>query len=252
MLPKAEWKYLVRYYEMGKDDADGLIRFSDGYSVSEEETLARQRLLKRGLIEFRKNHNIGLDLCELFNLPYLKISPKGEDIARQYSSWFTRSGLWYAQNMKHHWLLPIITFLTGILGVLFVQWFCNSYFSNDRPKLSARPYRISQEERGTSFYLDVHNAGNQDTEVVAFWLLLEDQPRREAIQLTHGSPSGSFRIAARSRYNVCLVDADGGLDKYRNSGGTIYMRDITGHEHAIPVGKIVEYERNETNLTPRH
>lgn len=244
MLPKAEWKYLVRYYEMGKDDPKGLIHFSDGYSVSEEEALARERLFNRGLIEFRKDQRIGLDLCELFNIPYLRIPPKGEDIARQYGNWFTRSGLWYAENIKHHWLLPIIAFVMGI----FVQWFGSSYISNDRPKLSARTYRISQEERGTTFHLDVHNAGNQDTEVVAFWLVLEDQPKREAIQLTHGSPFGSFRIAARSRYNVSLVDDNCGLDKYRNSEGTIYMRDITGREHAIPVGKIVEYDRNETNL----
>ena len=73
MLPKAEWEYLVRYYKMAKDDVDGLIYFQNSYSVSEEEAAARRCLLERGLIEIHKSENISLDLCELFNLPYLKI-----------------------------------------------------------------------------------------------------------------------------------------------------------------------------------
>ena len=128
MLPKAEWKYLVRYYKLGKADVDGLIRFPDSYSVSEEEAMSRERLLKRGLIEIHQSQNIGLELKKFFNFPYLKISPEGEDVARQYASRFKRSGLWYAENIKHHWILPIITFVVGIAATLFVRWFCNKYF----------------------------------------------------------------------------------------------------------------------------
>ncbi len=127
MLPKAEWEYLVRYYKMAKDDVDGLIYFQNSYSVSEEEAAARRRLLERGLIEIHKSENISLDLCELFNLPYLKITHEGEDIARQYSSWFKRFGLLCAAQ-EHRWLWYIITFIVGVAATIFVQWFCSKFF----------------------------------------------------------------------------------------------------------------------------
>lgn len=127
MLPEEEWKLLVRYYNWAKDDPDGFIWFPADYSEDpEKETEARNRLRERGFIKAEKNTNIPEDISETFNLPYLRLTAHGKDIALIYSSRFKRSGLRFAE-LKNHWLLLIITFFMGIVGTIFVQWVCK-YF----------------------------------------------------------------------------------------------------------------------------
>jgi hypothetical protein len=45
----------------------------------------------------------------------------GYDLGRKYSSWFTRTGLWFAEY-KHHWIWVIGSFVSGITATLFVLW----------------------------------------------------------------------------------------------------------------------------------
>lgn len=45
----------------------------------------------------------------------------GYDLGRKYSSWFTRSGLLFAEY-KNHWFWLILGFLGGIIGALIVNW----------------------------------------------------------------------------------------------------------------------------------
>ncbi len=45
----------------------------------------------------------------------------GYDLGRKYSSWWTRSGLWFAEY-KDHWFWLILSFLGGIVGALLVNW----------------------------------------------------------------------------------------------------------------------------------
>jgi hypothetical protein len=46
---------------------------------------------------------------------------EGYDLGRKYSSWWTRSGLCFAEY-KNHWIWIIISFLGGVLGALLINW----------------------------------------------------------------------------------------------------------------------------------
>ena len=46
---------------------------------------------------------------------------KGYDLGRKYNSWFSRTGLWFAEY-KDHWFWLLIGFLGGIIGALIVNW----------------------------------------------------------------------------------------------------------------------------------
>jgi hypothetical protein len=48
----------------------------------------------------------------------------GYDLGRKYSSWWTRSGLCFAEY-RHHWIWLIVSFLGGIIGALLVNWLSN-------------------------------------------------------------------------------------------------------------------------------
>jgi hypothetical protein len=100
----------------------GLISFPDGYQVSDSEAEARNRLFARGLLGMKEDGCTNVSLLDLFNLPYLRLTIAGEDEARIYRSWFWRTGLWYHDCVSHHWVVPVVTFIAGILGTLLVQW----------------------------------------------------------------------------------------------------------------------------------
>ena len=51
----------------------------------------------------------------------ITLTIKGYDLGRKYSSWWTRSGLWFAEY-KNHWIWIIISFLGGVLGALLINW----------------------------------------------------------------------------------------------------------------------------------
>ena len=54
----------------------------------------------------------------------LSLTAQGDDLGRKYSSWWTRSGLWFAEY-RHHWIWLIVSFLGGIIGALLVNWLSN-------------------------------------------------------------------------------------------------------------------------------
>lgn len=129
MLPKEEWKLLVHCYTWAEDDVNGFIYFPDDYFEDQEKRIeARNRLRERGLIESKQSPKFPEGISEKFNLPYLRLTAHGKDIALIYSSLFKRSGLVYAE-LKNHWLLPIITFITGVVATIFVQWACKHFYS---------------------------------------------------------------------------------------------------------------------------
>ena len=125
MLPKEEWKLLVYYHKLAKEDSGGFIPPPVNYPVNlKRVTRARNRLRERGFID---NNDInGKDIYQMHDSAYLRLTSQGEDTALKYSSWFKRSGLRYAE-LKNHWLLPIITFFMGIVATIFVQWVCRSF-----------------------------------------------------------------------------------------------------------------------------
>lgn len=45
----------------------------------------------------------------------------GYDLARRYSHWFERTGLWF-REYKDHWIGLVVGFIGGVLGALVVQW----------------------------------------------------------------------------------------------------------------------------------
>ncbi len=54
----------------------------------------------------------------------ISLTLKGYDLGRKYSSWWTRSGLCFAEY-RHHWIWLIVSFLGGIIGALLVNWLSN-------------------------------------------------------------------------------------------------------------------------------
>jgi len=65
------------------------------------------------------------DLLDFFNdqneAVTVQLSLEGYDLGRKYSSWWTRSGLWFAEY-KNHWIWLIVSFLGGIIGGLLINW----------------------------------------------------------------------------------------------------------------------------------
>ena len=58
--------------------------------------------------------NTKVNLC-------ITLTIKGYDLGRKYSSWWIRSGLWFAEY-RHHWIWVIGGFVGGIIATLLVQW----------------------------------------------------------------------------------------------------------------------------------
>jgi len=50
----------------------------------------------------------------------LSLTMDGFDLARKYSSWWERSGLWFA-SLKDHWIWLLCSFIGGILGALIIE-----------------------------------------------------------------------------------------------------------------------------------
>ena len=50
----------------------------------------------------------------------LSLTMNGYDLACKYSSWFERSGLWFASH-RDHWILLLCSFIGGILGALIIE-----------------------------------------------------------------------------------------------------------------------------------
>jgi len=51
----------------------------------------------------------------------VRLTIDGYDLGRKYSSWWTRSGLWFAEYKKH-WIWIVVSFLGGVIGGLLINW----------------------------------------------------------------------------------------------------------------------------------
>ena len=69
-------------------------------------------LKRRNLLEFYNDQHDAVTV---------QLSLEGCGLGRKYSSWWTKSGLWFAE-FKHHWTWLIVGFLGGIIGALIVNW----------------------------------------------------------------------------------------------------------------------------------
>jgi len=55
----------------------------------------------------------------------VRLTPEGMRLGSKYNSWFSSSGLWFAEY-KDHWLWYVLSFLGGITGALLVNWLSRS------------------------------------------------------------------------------------------------------------------------------
>jgi hypothetical protein len=146
-LPKDERRLLEGYYvnigevskqhEFPLDDLLGFIKSnasghlppaSDSQQYVEEfkawlkdrnkVIIANKALEKRGLIT---SPNLELEPSAPITI---SLSITGYDLGRKYNSWWSRSGLWFAEY-KDHWFWLIVGFLGGIIGALIVNWLSN-------------------------------------------------------------------------------------------------------------------------------
>jgi len=77
--------------------------------------ISNSELAKRKLITTHKHEH-----CD--NVAGIGLTMEGYDLGRKYSLWWTRSGLWYAEYIKHHWISVVGSFVGGVLATLLVQW----------------------------------------------------------------------------------------------------------------------------------
>ena len=125
MLPKEEWKLLVYYYKLAKEDSGGFISPPVNPPENIEKiTRARNRLRERGFIDNRDIN--GKNIYNMHDSPYLRLTTQGEDVALEYSNWFKRTELRFPK-LKDHWLWIIIASIMSIGVAIFVQWVCK-YF----------------------------------------------------------------------------------------------------------------------------
>ena len=76
--------------------------------------IANAGLEKRKLINIQKHQS-----CN--GVVGISLMIEGYDLAGKYSSWWTRSGLSFAEY-KNHWIWVIVSFLGGIIGGLLINW----------------------------------------------------------------------------------------------------------------------------------
>ncbi len=155
-------------------------------------------------------------------------------------------GLLYPSADHHfNWIIACLALIYGLFP--FVHSFLEK--KQERPNLEGWITKISESGKGepqVTYSAIVLNTGNQDTELVDAFLILEGQKRDNAIQLCVFPqdiivpPDGKmYKIAARSQKPFLLEDMGHKIADYCNSKGTIYLRDATNREYPIRVGKIV-------------
>jgi len=127
-LPKEERKLLESYYHKSEKTRETFeLEIYEamkilGFKENKESVLttdenwamvfnANDNLKDRKLIDFELEENV-------FRI---NLTLNGLDLGRKYRSWWTRSGLWFAEY-KNHWFWLIVSFLGGIMGALIVNW----------------------------------------------------------------------------------------------------------------------------------
>lgn len=89
---------------------------------------------QRGLITWENLNARSISAARLYDHPTseelfentkvnlsITLTIKGYDLGRKYSSWWTRSGLWFAEY-KNHWIWIVVSFFGGVVGALLVNW----------------------------------------------------------------------------------------------------------------------------------
>ena len=140
-LPKDERKLLQGYYSticevcrqhrFSSEDLLGLIKSTASVHLppagepqyvekfkawlydSNRIKVANKNLKERGFIASSDN----LDSSPIT----ISLTITGYDLGRKYNSWWSSSGLWFAEY-KDHWFWLILSFLGGIIGALIVNW----------------------------------------------------------------------------------------------------------------------------------
>jgi len=102
---------LIKTISPKRDTQHKVVQLAEGKSIV---ATANKVLSERKFIKYRE---AGISI-------ELSLSIEGYDLGRKYSSWWTRSGLLFAEY-KHHWIWIIISFLVGIIGALLVNWLSN-------------------------------------------------------------------------------------------------------------------------------
>lgn len=120
-LPEEERKVLIHYYkklhESGVETRGQFFLSELEKCLSEKDKrnrvkIASKMLKQRDLLDFFNDQNEAVTV---------QLSLEGYDLGRKYSSWWTRSGLWFAEY-KNHWIWLIVSFLGGIIGGLLINW----------------------------------------------------------------------------------------------------------------------------------
>jgi hypothetical protein len=110
------------YFESGKktdeddrlDPTDPVKSMKRWLEYKNRVDIANAALEARKLIKLHK-HQSKSDVKAVI------LTIEGYDLGRKYSSWWTRSGLLFAEY-KNHWIWLIVSFLGGIIGGLFINW----------------------------------------------------------------------------------------------------------------------------------
>jgi hypothetical protein len=118
---KDERKMLIQYYEkLHESGVAARTRFFlselekclSGKDTRNRVKIASKTLERRNLIAFLNDRGDAL---------WVQLSLEGYDLGRKYSSWWTWTGLLFAEH-KNHWIWVTISFFGGILATLLVQW----------------------------------------------------------------------------------------------------------------------------------
>ena len=76
----------------------------------------KETLQQRGLVKITRRSLMDFDI---------ELTLDGYDLGRRYSSWWTRSGLWFSEH-RNHWIMLILGLIGGILGALIVNFLSGS------------------------------------------------------------------------------------------------------------------------------
>ena len=118
-LPRDERKVLAHYYkELSSVDLRGTFYIRDlekllhNPDARNRAKIASRILEQRNMMAFYHDHDDAVKV---------QLSLEGYDLGRKYSSWWTRSGLWFAEY-KDHWIWLIVSFLGGLIGGFLINW----------------------------------------------------------------------------------------------------------------------------------
>jgi len=109
----------LRQREKERRDKDGAEQVRNYLYERNRVSAANKALRKRGLIEL-------VEYSGEREVKRITLKLGGYDLGRKYSSWWDRSGLWFAEY-RNHWVWIVGSFFGGIASTLFVQWLSRTF-----------------------------------------------------------------------------------------------------------------------------